>query len=213
MILYHGSKEPIKSPRVHGSSKQNDYGPAFYMTSDLESAHEWACRNNIVGYVNVYDLDKRGLKVLDLTDSNKWSVLNWLAILLHNRSLDSGFIRFFANRLRFLEDNYYIDVEDYDLVKGYRADDAYFRFPLDFVRGNLTIEQLEEAFKLGELGIQYVAISEKCIAKLKYKESFVSDEKYINQYFQSVSRATKRFDSMNKDEDGIRIQDLMRRKK
>ena len=213
MILYHGSKEIIKSPRVHGSNQQNDYGPAFYMTSDLESAHEWACKNSTIGYVNVYELDRRGLRVLDLTDSNKWSVLNWLAILLHNRSLDSGFIRFFVNRLRFIEEHYYIDVEKYDLVKGYRADDAYFRFPLDFVRGNMTLDQLEEAFKLGELGIQYVAISEKCIEKLKYKESFLSNEKYINQYFKNVNQATKRFDEMNKDEEGTRIQDLMREKK
>lgn len=213
MILYHGSKEIIKSPTVHGSNATNDYGPAFYMTSDLKSAHEWACRNNAVGYVNVYEIDRRGLKILDLTDSKKWSVLNWLAILLHNRSLDAGFIRFFANRLSFLEERYYINVENYDLVKGYRADDAYFRFPLDFVRGNLTLNQLEEAFKLGELGIQYVAISEKCFEKLKYKESFLSEEKYINQYFDSVSLATKRFNDMNKDEEGIRIQDLMRQAK
>lgn len=213
MKLYHGSKEIINSPRVHGSSIENDYGPAFYMTKDLESAHEWACRNNTVGYVNVYELDKRGLKVLDLTDSNKWSVLNWLAILLHNRSLDAGFIRFFANRLRFIEEHYYIDVEKYDLVKGYRADDAYFRFPLDFIRGNLTLEQLEEAFKLGELGIQYVAISEKCIEKLKYKKSFLSNEKYVDQYFTSVNLSTKRYNAMNKDEDGTRIQDLMRQEK
>ena len=213
MILYHGSKEIIKSPRVHGSSEQNDYGPAFYMTSDLESAHEWACRNNSVGYVNVYELDKRGLKLLDLTDASKWSVLNWLAILLHNRSLESGFIRFFASRLRFIEEQYYIDIEQYDLVKGYRADDAYFRFPLDFVRGNLTLNQLEEAFKLGELGIQYVTISKKCMDKLKYKESFLSKEKYINQYFENINRATKRFDDLNKDEEGIRVQDLMRQNK
>ena len=213
MILYHGSKEIITLPRQYGSSIENDYGPAFYMTRDLSSAHEWACRNNTVGYVNVYELDRRGLKVLDLTDSNKWSVLNWLAILLHNRSLDAGFIRFFANRLRFIEEHYYIDVEKYDLVKGYRADDAYFRFPLDFIRGNLTLEQLEEAFKLGELGVQYVAISAKCISKIKYKQSFLSNEKYIDQYFRSVRLSTKRYDAMSKDEDGTRIQDLMRREK
>lgn len=213
MILYHGSKEIITLPRQYGSSKENDYGPAFYMTRDLSSAHEWACRNNTVGYVNVYELDRRGLKVLDLTDSNKWSVLNWLAILLHNRSLDAGFIRFFANRLRFIEEHYYIDVEQYDLVKGYRADDAYFRFPLDFIRGNLTLEQLEEAFKLGELGVQYVAISAKCISKINYKQSFLSNEKYIDQYFNSVNLSTKRYDTMSKDEDGTRIQDLMRQEK
>ena len=213
MILYHGSKEVISSPKVKGSNIHNDYGPAFYMTSDFDRANEWACRNNTIGYVNVYELDKRGLKILDLTDSHKWSVLNWLAVLLHNRTLESGFIRSFYNRLNFLEEHYYVDVSEYDLVKGYRADDAYFRFPLDFVRGNLTLNQLEEAYKLGDLGIQYVGISKKCIDKLVYKKSILSDEKYINQYFESVGKATKRFDDMNKDEDGVRIQDLMKVKK
>ena len=141
MILYHGSKEIISSPKVHGSNSRNDYGPAFYLTKDLESAHIWACKNNSVGFVNAYELEEKGLKILNLVDTNKWSVLNWLAILLHFRTLPYEFINSFFARLKFIEEHYYIDVTKYDLVVGYRADDAYFRFPLDFVRGNITLEQ------------------------------------------------------------------------
>ena len=94
---------------------------------------------------------------------------------------------------------------------GYRADDAYFRFPLDFVRGNITLEQLEKSFKLGELGVQYVVMSKKCINSLKYVKSFISKENYINSYFVSVDNATKRYDALNKDEDGTRIIDIMRK--
>ena len=213
MKLYHGSKEIISSPKVRGSNLRNDYGPAFYLTKDLESAHTWACKNNSVGFVNVYELEEKRLKILNLLDSNKWSVLNWLAILLHFRALSFEFINSFSARLKFIEDNYYIDVTKYDLVVGYRADDAYFRFPLDFVRGNITLEQLEKSFKLGELGTQYVVMSKKCINALKYLESFVSEEKYINSYFLGVNNATKRYDALNKDEDGTRIIDLMRKEK
>ena len=211
MILYHGSKEIISSPKVHGSNSRNDYGPAFYLTKDLESAHIWACKNNSVGYVNVYELEEKGLRVLNLVDTKKWSVLNWLAILLHFRALPYEFINSFFARLKFIEEHYYIDVTKYDLVVGYRADDAYFRFPLDFVRGNITLEQLEKSFKLGELGIQYVAMSKKCINSLKYVHSFISEEKYINSYFANVNNATKRYDALNKDEDGTRIIDIMRK--
>ena len=213
MKLYHGSKLKIEKPIFAGSKIDNDYGAAFYLTSDLESAHEWACRNNGVGIVNVYELDLKGLKVLDLTDKSQYSVLNWLAILLHFRTLEPNFVNAFKARINFLEEKYFIDVSQYDVVIGFRADDAYFRFPLDFVRGNLTIEQLHYSFNLGKLGIQYVLTSEKAIAKLKFIEVTPSDERYINKYFENVLFATERFDSLNKDEDGTRIIDIMRDKK
>ena len=54
MKLYHGGKCIVDHPIAFGSNKQNDYGPAFYLTRDINSAHEWACRNNSVGYVNIF---------------------------------------------------------------------------------------------------------------------------------------------------------------
>ena len=212
MKVYHGSKLIIKSPINEGSKSDNDYGPAFYLTRDLESAHEWACRNNTIGIVNEYKLETRGLKVLDLTDKNKYSVLNWLAVLLHYRTLEPSFINAFKARLRFIEEHYFVNVKEFDLVIDYRADDAYFRFPLDFIRGNLTLAQLEYSFNLGELGIQYVIVSQKGIDRLTFINSFMSNEKYINQYYESVTRASKAFDMLSKDEEGIRIFDIMRNK-
>lgn len=207
MKLYHGSKAIVNQPIVKGSNKSNDYGPAFYMTKDFDSACEWACRNNTIGYVNEYRLNISGLSILDLREC---SVLHWLAILLHFRTLDDGFIKAFKTRLEYLENNYYINVDDYDVVIGYRADDAYFRFPLDFVRGNITIEQLDVSFKLGNLGIQYVLMSGKAINKLQFNKSYLADKKYVNQYFEAVKKATLLFDSLSKDDDGTRIIDIMR---
>ena len=213
MKIYHGSKRIIKEVVVGGSKPYNDYGPAFYMTTDFESACEWACRNNSVGYVNEYDLNMKGLKILDLTNHDKYSCLNWIAILLHFRELDDGFKKAFIQRIKYIEEHYYIDVNEYDVIIGYRADDAYFRFPLDFIRGNLTIEQLENSFKLGNLGVQYALISDKAIRQLSYIESKLSDEKYIGKYFYNVSRSTALFDSLDKDADGKRIIDIMREDK
>ena len=210
MKLYHGSKLIVKNPTSAGSKSDNDYGSAFYCTLDVASAHEWACRSKSVGYVNEYELKINGLKILDLTDKDKYLVLNWVAILLHFRNLDNSFVRSFNKRLEYIENNYYIDVKEYDLVIGYRADDAYFRFPLEFVRGNITLSQLERSFKLGELSIQYVITSDKGISNLKFIKPFLSEEKYINRYFDNVKKATERLDALDKDEDGIRIFDLMR---
>ena len=213
MKLYHGSKLIIKKPLVKGSKEYNDYGPAFYTTRDLDSAHEWACKNGSIGYVNEYSFNVRELKVLDLTDKDRYSVLNWVAVLMHFRSLDKSFINSFSSRLKFLEDQYYIDVNNYDYVVGYRADDAYFRFPLDFIRGNITLEQLEKSFELGKLGIQYVLISEKAIRNIKYVNSFISNKKYIDKYFDNVRESTLRYDNLPKEEEGIRILDIMRNSK
>lgn len=210
MKVFHGSKNVVDKPIPHGSKNDNDYGAAFYLTSNLESAHEWACRNDDIGVVNEYDLALSNLKVLDLTDKSKYSVLNWLAILLHFRKLDKRFVETFRKRLEYIEKNYYIDVSDYDVIIGFRADDAYFRFPLDFIRGNLTISQLEYAYKLGNLGVQYVLISEKSFSHLKYLKSFLSEERYISKYFINMNRTSKIFDSLEKDEDGVRIIDLMK---
>ena len=209
MKLYHGSKAIIDKPICGGSTVNNDYGPSFYLTRDFDSASEWACRNNSVGYVNEYQFNIDGLKILDLTDKNKYSVLNWVAILLHFRSLDNSFINSFQHRLNFLEKNYYIDVNDYDVVIGYRADDAYFRFPLDFIRGNITLEQLNYSFMLGKLGIQYALISERAISRLKFVEASLASNKFINKYFERVKSSTDSFNALNKDEEGTRIFDVM----
>jgi hypothetical protein len=127
--------------------------------------------------------------------------------------LETSFINAFQTRLRYIEEHYYIDVAKYDLIIGYRADDAYFRFPLDFIRGNLTLEQLDYSFQLGKLGIQHVIVSQKGIDQLTFIKSFPSEQKYINRYFDNVTRATKAFDALNKDDDGIRIIDIMRETK
>lgn len=212
MKLYHGSKRIIKKPLVNGSRKSNDYGPAFYATRDLASAHEWACKNGSVGYVNSYEFNARELNVLDLTDGKKYSVLNWLAILMHYRDLDKGFINSFHSRLKYLEENYYIDVTQYDYVIGYRADDAYFKFPMDFIRGNITLEQLGKSFELGKLGIQYVLISDRAINRLTYLETIPSNDEHVGKYFDNVRDATYRYNNLPKDEEGIRIFDIMKGK-
>ena len=212
MKLYHGSKLRINDPINHGSKEYNDYGPAFYLTRDLESAKQWSCRNNSIGYVNSYNLNDNNLKVLDLTDKNHYSVLNWLAILLRNRELPSSFVRQFSNRIQFIEKNYYIDVNDYDVVIGYRADDAYFRFPIDFVIGNITLEQLEDSFMLGEMGIQVVIMSQKGIDQLTFVDAVLSEERYIGKYFENVNQATKKYDDLPRDIQGTYITDLMKKK-
>ena len=216
MKIYHGSKLIIKEPIFQGSDPTNDYGPAFYLTLDLESAKSWACRNNNVGFVNEYVVRKSTFdtfKILDLTKKDKYSVLNWIAILMHFRILDNSFKRNNEIALRWLE-KYYIDVSNYDVVIGFRADDAYFRFPTRFISNDLALEDLEEIFKLGSLGIQYVFVSQKAIDSLKFISSTQCDKSFLGHHYLKVQQATKQFNEMDnkpRDPNKTYILDLVRK--
>ena len=63
----------------------NDYGKGFYCTQNIELAKEWACKQNSDGYVNEYNLDLDGLKILDLLNG-EYNILNWIALLLKYRT-------------------------------------------------------------------------------------------------------------------------------
>ncbi len=86
----------IAHPIKGGSDPFNDYGPSFYLTTELDNAKSWACENNSIGVVNQYSVDNKKyheLKVLDLTNKDMYTVLNWLAILMHFRKIESSIIR------------------------------------------------------------------------------------------------------------------------
>lgn len=215
MIFYHGSKKVIKKPVVKGSNVNNDYGPAFYMTLDLESAKSWACRNNDIGIVNKYTVSDslfKSLKILDLRNKDKYSVLNWIAILVHYRVLSPSFKKNNQLALDWLE-KYYIDVNEYDVIIGFRADDAYFRFPTRFITNDLAFEDLEEVFLSGDLGVQYVFLSEKAIKALSFVNSIQCDDSFLNHYYSLIKEASEKFDELlnkTKDPKKTYILDLMR---
>ena len=214
MRIYHGSKERIERPKYKGSDEHNDYGPAFYTTLDFESACICSTKNDTTGIVNVYNVNFNNLKILDLTDKTKFSVLHWITLLLENRSLEPSFEKLNRVRINWLIQNYHINIDDYDLVIGYRADDAYFRFPKEFVVGNISLELLEDVFKLGELGIQHVFVSKRAISRLHFDHEVVTKKYFIGKYHKQVESATTLFDKLLEESinsnSGTRIGDLMK---
>lgn len=179
LIIYHGSKDIIEKPYYYGGKAHNDYGFGFYCTQNIELAKEWSCTSSECnGFVNKYSIDLKELKILDLTDK-KYSILNWMAILLKFRTFDlSNEISVQASK--YLLKNFYIDVNDYDIVIGYRADDSYFSFARDFVNNTISVRQLSRAMELGNLGKQVVIISNKAYDRLHF-ESFETANKL--EYF------------------------------
>lgn len=166
MIIYHGSESIIEKPIWGKGKPNNDYGRGFYCTESIELAKEWACSNNRNGYANKYDLDCSDLKILNL-NSEKYNILNWLAVLAKNRT-------YWQNKSiseeakKYIEENFYVDTDGYDLIIGYRADDSYFTFAQDFASGTISLKKLSEAMRLGKLGEQIVLKSEKAFSNISF---------------------------------------------
>ena len=212
VVIYHGSDHVVKEPEYGFGGVHNDYGPGFYCTQDIEIAKEWANKSTEYGYVNKYQFDGRGLKILDLT-SDKYNVLNWIAILMHYRDISSANRELYKRRLAFLEDNYFIDISEFDVIIGYRADDSYFKFPLSFIRNELSIEKLEEIYKLGDLGKQIVLISEKAFSKLTFLKAESVDPIYKEKYQTRKNEADIKFERIRIEEINSlssKIMDLVR---
>lgn len=168
MKLYHGSRAIIHKPEYGIGNVRNDYGLAFYCTEIIELAKEWAVTESRDGFVNCYELDPEGLKVLHLGNGN-YNILNWLAILLDNRvfrmNTDAEFAR------DYILENFLPDYKMVDVIRGYRADDSYFSFANAFLNNNISVETLGKVMSLGALGEQVAIKSEKAIKKIAFEEA------------------------------------------
>ena len=211
-ILYHGSEFIINKPEYLNGNRHNDYGLGFYCTTNKELAKEWAAKRSGKGYINKYSLRDDRLKILDLTKPPYNDVLYWVSLLMHNRELSSNLINNYPRELKYLEDNYLLNVNDYDVVIGYRADDSYFHFPEAFVRSEITLESLNSIFIAGNLGKQYVLISERVFKLIKfidYQEVFGNSQE---DYYKRKTGADKIFTDLletDRYKKGVRLRDMV----
>jgi len=165
-VLFYGSKMEIQKPTFGGGKLNNDFGRAFYCTESIDMAKEWAVSNNHDGFVNSYSLETSGLRILKLNDEH-YTILNWLAILLENRTFYVSSP--LASRAReYICENFNLPYKSYDIIIGYRADDSYFSFAEDFLMGAISLEQLSRAMRLGRLGEQFVIKSEEAFNRLNF---------------------------------------------
>jgi len=166
IIIYHGSKDIIEKPVFGEGKPYNDYGLGFYCTEDLELAKEWSVAEEKDGYANKYKFNIGDLKILDLS-KKEYTTLNWITILLQNRvfNLKNDIAK---EGKKFLIENFNLNTKDYDVIKGYRADDSYFAYAESFLNNAISVKKLSEALKLGGLGEQFVLISKKAFDSLEY---------------------------------------------
>ena len=211
ITLYHGSPERVEQPLLAKGKLTNDYGQGFYCTANVELAKEWASAGNNNGVANCYELNMDGLEVLNLSDP-QYNILHWLALLMKYRT-----IRLSAPIMKqahaYLMAHYLLDINRYDVIIGYRADDSYFSFARAFVSNEISLHQLSRAMKLGELGEQIVLKSQKAFDQIRFISGIeVSNAVYapLRQKRDDNARAAYRAELEAEDLSGVFIRDMIR---
>lgn len=211
MIIYHGSENVITKPVFGAGNMKNDYGTGFYCTEDKEISKEWACKRAADGFSNCYELNTDGLKMCNLNED--YNILNWLALLTKYRGYWQK--RSIAEEAKtFLQEKYLIDISEFDVIIGYRADDSYFSFVQDFIMGTISLQKLIMALRLGDLNNQIVLKSRKAFEQLtfmsyekaeaaKYYHEMATRDKNARKAYQELKPSTSILDE-------IYILDIMR---
>ena len=210
ITIYHGSNQIIEVPTFGAGRKNKDFGLGFYCTESLDLAKEWAVSSLNDGFANRYTLDTENLNILNL-NSPDYTILNWIAVLVEHRLF--AIKTPVARRARqYLIDNFSINVNAYDLITGYRADDSYFDFAEAFLNNAITIEQLSRAMLLGKPGEQIVLKSQFAFSKIKYEgfEIAEKDRYYVLRKARNDEANQTYLDIQEEAEDGLFIQDILR---
>ena len=210
ITIYHGSEKIVDEPIFGKGKEHNDFGLGFYCTESDDLAKEWAVSSLRNGFSNKYTLDTEYLNVLNL-NSPDYTILNWIAVLVEHRvfSLKTPVAR---RAKRYLIDNFGINVNAYDLITGYRADDSYFDYAESFLNNGISVEQLARAMKLGKLGEQIVLKSKFAFSKIKFESFDVAEKEifYVLRKARDDDANQTYLEMLEEESDGLYIQDIMR---
>ena len=210
ITLYHGSEVIVEVPEFGKGRKNNDYGLGFYCTESEDLAKEWAVSSLNDGFVNRYTLNTEYLNILDL-NGPEYTILNWIAVLVEHRlfSIKTPIAR---RAKRYLIDNFGVNVNAYDLITGYRADDSYFDYAEAFLNNGISVDQLAKAMQLGKLGEQIVIKSRFAFSRLQYEgfDLAARDTFYVRRKARDDEANQLFQDILEEDDDGLYIRDIVR---
>lgn len=210
ITIFHGSEKIIETPTFGEGKKTNDFGLGFYCTESESLAKEWAISSLRDGFSNRYTLDTEYLNILNL-NSPDYTILNWIAVLVEHRlfSIKTPVAR---RAKRYLIDNFGINVNAYDLITGYRADDSYFDYAESFLNNGISVEQLARAMQLGKLGEQIVLKSKFAFSCIQHEGFDVAEKEefYILRKARDDEANQLYFEMLEEESDGLYIQDIIR---
>lgn len=210
ITLFHGSEKVIEVPSFGEGKRNNDFGLGFYCTETKKLAKEWAVSSLRDGFCNRYTLDTEYMKILNL-NSPDYTILNWIAVLVEHRlfSIRTPIAR---RAKKYLIDNFGINVNAFDIVTGYRADDSYFDYAESFLNNAISVEQLAAAMKLGKLGEQIVLKSQFAFSRIRFEGFDVAEKEefYVLRKARDDEANRLYLELLEEESDGLYIQDIIR---
>lgn len=210
ITLFHGSEKVIEAPFFGEGKRNNDFGLGFYCTKTENLAKEWAVSSLRDGFCNRYTLDTEYMKILNL-NSPDYTILNWIAVLVEHRlfSIRTPIAR---RAKKYLIDNFGINVNAFDIVTGYRADDSYFDYAESFLNNAISVEQLAAAMKLGKLGEQIVLKSQFAFSRIRFEGFDVAEKEefYVLRKARDDEANRLYLELLEEESDGLYIQDIIR---
>lgn len=210
ITIYHGSPQIVETPLFGSGKKNNDFGQGFYCTQSADLAKEWAVSSLNDGFCNRYVLNAEYMKILNL-NSPEYTILNWAAVLVQHRifTIKNPIAR---RAKQYLIDNFDVNVKAYDLIIGYRADDAYFDYMDTFLNNGISVGQLARAMQLGKLGEQIVIRSKYAFANLEFQGAEIAekDRFYVRRKARNDEANRLYQEMLEEDDDGLYIRDITR---
>ena len=114
----------------------------------------------------------------------------------------------------YLQKNFCVDMAEYDIIMGYRADDSYFTFAQDFISNVIPLGKLKTAMHLGELGVEVVLKSRRAFESIRFQGYEEAEpEIYYAKKSERDIRARKAYRSEKSSDDlinDIYMIDIMR---
>jgi len=159
MKLYHGSTVGVEKPDLQKCRQITDFGQAFYTTTSLEQARQWAKikqkrANSKTAAVSEFEFDENLLysdsyKVRHFEKATK----EWLEFVINNRRGTS--------------------TENYDFVMGPVANDTLYATILLYEQGVITADAAIEQLKTYTLFDQLSFHTEKALKNLKFNNIII----------------------------------------
>jgi len=180
LTLYHSSKAGIQGSIKPISRNHCDFGSGFYMGNQVQQPLTLVCTNP-KSMLYVVELDLTDLKIVEVEPSIDWALL----------------IGYYRGKLEGIKETklyekYKKMLFNCDVVVGSIADDRIFYVLDRFFEGTITDKGLIESLSALQLGVQYVAITQKACKQIKivYKEEL---SEFMKLYLEDISEQNRQY--------------------
>lgn len=155
VILYHGSKKGIQGKISPISREQCDFGKGFYMGTNTLQPLTLVCAEDKPKFYTV-ELDLTGLNVLHVDISLDWAML----IAYFRKEMENA-------KGTDIYEHYANFSKGYDVIVGYIANERMYVELSRFFNRTLTDTALIHCLSALDLGMQYVAVTERACKQIK----------------------------------------------